>query len=50
MRLYEAQRKLASAIEDPGPYPGYHREAIQKLQREWPTLWEAIREVVNAHD
>jgi hypothetical protein len=46
----QACRKVALAIREAGPNPSYHRAQVDRLMRDWPTLWEAIQEcrVVNS--
>lgn len=39
---------LRRAIEDAGPEPDYHRVQLARLQRTWPTLWNAIQEVLRS--
>lgn len=38
--------KLRAALEDPGPKPAVHFRAMHNLKNEWPTLWNALMEVL----
>ena len=37
-RALELAERIANAWTDPGPYPRVHREAQDRLTREWPSL------------
>lgn len=43
--LADALYALDQAITNPGSHPGYHQEMCDKLQAEWPVLWDAIEAV-----
>jgi hypothetical protein len=43
-----AARRIAEAIQNPGPVPAYHAEIMARHRREWPTLWQAIDELLSA--
>lgn len=45
----EAIDNLARVIADEGRNPAYHREQIERLQREWPLLWVAIQRILTTH-
>lgn len=40
--VLDAARQIDRAITDMGPRPDVHREAMHRLSRDWPTLWNAI--------
>ena len=39
---------VVRAIRDEGPVPGYHREVMVRHRREWPTLWNALDDLLDA--
>lgn len=46
--LEYALMHLEEAIYDEGPQPKYHRQVMKKHRKEWPVLWAAIDEVLEA--
>lgn len=46
-RMIGGVEELRSVINNPGSHPEYHREQLSRLQREWPTLWNAIQGLIN---
>lgn len=46
--LLRAIEKLADAVQNEGSHPAYHRQVMVKHRNEWPTLWRAIQEVLDA--
>ena len=43
------EKKLASivsAITDEGRMPEYHQQIMKKHRQEWPTLWQALDEIL----
>lgn len=40
--------QVAYAIATEGPVPSYHRETLRRHRAEWPTLWEAIDDLLAA--
>lgn len=46
--LQHAAREVARAVQDAGINPNYHRHQLQRLQREWPTLYYALRNLERA--
>lgn len=45
--LLNASEQLREAIENAGPEPRFHRSMMHRHKKEWPTLWKAIRKIVN---
>lgn len=43
--LEHAAREVASAVQNEGTTPNYHRQQLRRLQREWPTLYYALRDL-----
>lgn len=39
---------LLAAIQDSGSHPVAHREIVRRHREEWPTLWRAIDDLLNA--
>ena len=37
---------LRDAIRNEGPHPRFHRQMLEQLQEEWPTLWRAIQAII----
>lgn len=37
---------LRTAIQDQGPFPGYHRYVMARHREEWPALWAAIDQLL----
>lgn len=48
--LRTAIRGVAKAIRDEGPAPRIHRGTMMRHRKEWPTLWDALRELLRAFD
>lgn len=48
MELTDAARQLIAAIDDEGRNPDFHRKQVERLQYDWPTLWNAIEAVRDA--
>lgn len=44
--MYHASLKIVDAIQNEGKYPEYHRKAMLRLEKEWPTLWDAIQQLI----
>ena len=40
---------VVRAIKQEGPQPRYHREVMARHRNEWPTLWEALDELMRAY-
>lgn len=38
--------RVRRAVLDEGIYPPYHRRQVTRLRQEWPTLYDAIMELV----
>lgn len=49
-RLREVIAKLRSAVLDTGPHPEHHAQVMQRHEREWPTLWAAIKDLIEARN
>lgn len=45
-----AIQKMRDAIMVPGPRPRLHWDTVDRLRREWPTLWEAIQELTGLEE
>lgn len=39
---------IVAAIQNEGPEPAFHREAIRRHRREWPSLWRALDKLLRA--
>lgn len=48
--LEKATAGLVRAIRDKGAVPQYHNHVMKKHRDEWPALWQAIDNIVKAHD
>lgn len=48
--LEKATTELVKAIRDKGAVPQYHNHVMRKHRDEWPTLWQAIDNIVKAHN
>lgn len=44
--LEEKVLRVRHAIVNSGPHPGYHKEQIKALRRNWPTLWNALDKLI----
>jgi hypothetical protein len=44
--VLDAAKRVVMAVTVQGPSPRAHREAIQELRREWPTLHHAVTRLV----
>lgn len=42
MNEHEAVLMIVAAIRDPGPRPDVHRQIMDRVRVEWPTLWAAL--------
>lgn len=40
--------QVVSAWENPGPRPDIHTGEMSRLNKRWPTLWLAVKELVQA--
>ena len=47
--LRAAASRLDAAIVNEGPARHLHRDQVDRLRREWPTLWAAIEDVREAN-
>jgi hypothetical protein len=45
-----AAEKIARAIRDEGVAPAFHRSLMRAHRRQWPTLWQAIDELLRVFD
>ncbi len=43
--LTDAIEKVIAAIDNPGPYPTFHKEMCDAVAHRWPTLWNALIEL-----
>jgi len=50
MNRAAAIEQLRRAIYVEGPRPDVHREALRKLRRDWPTLYDAVMRVVGSEE
>lgn len=48
IRVNHAIERLRLAIEDEGPRPDLHRATLARHRAEWPTLWRAIDNLLEA--
>lgn len=48
--LRTAIRGVAQAIRDEGPAPRVHRSTLMRHREEWPTLWDALGELLRTFD
>lgn len=46
-KLRAHAESIRKAIQDEGPHPRYHRKQLERLKQEWPTLHNAIMELIN---
>lgn len=46
--LEKAAEKVVNAILDQGINPNYHQQALRRLSQEWPTLTEALHDLIKA--
>lgn len=44
----EAAWRVVAAVELAGPHPEYHATVVARHRQEWPTLWQAIDELIGA--
>jgi hypothetical protein len=44
--LEKALKALRAAIDNEGPHVAYHRAAVRETEKNWPTLMEAVRKVL----
>ncbi len=44
----EAIEAVRRAILVAGPHPRYHAEIMRKQRAEWPTLWNALDELLKS--
>jgi hypothetical protein len=42
-----AIERVRDAIENEGINPEYHREVMRTFQQEWPSLWRAIKHLLD---
>lgn len=40
-----AADRAVRAWTNPGPHPDYHRAMVARLERDWPTLAQAMKEL-----
>ena len=48
MSLRDAAEQVRKAIEIEGRLPEYHQEIMHTHRKEWPTLWEALDNLITA--
>lgn len=48
--LRQAAGNVRRAIVDEGPAPYFHRRTINQLSTDWPTLYDAIEELIDAYE
>lgn len=46
--IYNAAFRLRTAIRNAGPVPNHHWMVMERHRKEWPTLWEALDELLKA--
>lgn len=48
MDLDDEVSAVVRAWTDPGPQPGYHRQWMERVRTEWPTLGSALDRLAHA--
>lgn len=50
MSLRQAAGKVRKAIMDEGPEPYYHKRMVNQLLNDWPTLYNAVEDLMDAYE
>ena len=48
-RLRAVLEQLRKAIANKGPSPTHHQAVMKRHRQEWPTLWQAIDNLIGEH-